>query len=95
MKIRKDKLTGAQKKLYNILIDIWDDVDFIAGVLNSLESDEECEDVIEYIENNKAVSPSQITLLAIDIDHSRGGIIKDAFFADLEKAAKELKHGKR
>lgn len=90
MIIKVEKLTGAEKKLYEMLLKIWDDTDFIGGALNSLIDDEEREEVIEFIESNEDVTASQITLLTLDIDQSRDNIIKDAFFKDLEEIVKEL-----
>lgn len=90
MKIKVDKLTETEKKLYEMLLKMWDDTDFLVGALNSLVDDEEREEVIEFIESNEDVTASQITLLTLDISQSRDNIIMDAFFKGLEETAKEL-----
>lgn len=90
MKIKVEKLTETEKKLYEMLLKIWDDTDFLVGALNSLVDDEEREEVIEFIESNEDVTASQITLLTLDISQSRDNIIMDTFFKDLEEIAKEL-----
>lgn len=90
MKIKIDKLTETEKHLYKLLLSIWDDNDFIIGVLNALEDDDECKEVIEFIESKEKVTASEITLLSLDISQSRDNIITDAFFADLEEIAKQI-----
>lgn len=90
MKIKVEKLTETEKKLYEMLLKMWDDTDFLVGALNSLVDDEEREEVIEFIESNEDVTASQITLLTLDISQSRDNIIMDAFFKGIEEIAKEL-----
>ena len=90
MKIKVEKLTETEKKLYEMLLKIWDDTDFLVGALNSLKDDEEREEVIEFIESNEDVTASQITLLTLDINQSRSNIIKDSFFTDLKETSKQI-----
>lgn len=90
MKVKVDKLTETEKKLYEMLLKIWDDTDFLVGVLNSLKDDEEREEVIEFIESNDDVTSEQITLLSLDISQSRDSIIRDSFFKGLEEISKEI-----
>lgn len=90
MKIKMEKLSDTEKQLLELLSAIWNNSDFIIGVLNSLKNDDERKEVIEFIENNDDVTSEQIDLLSLDISQSRDNIIVDAFFKDLEKIAKEL-----
>lgn len=90
MKIKMEKLSDAEKQLLELLSTIWNNPDFIVGVLNSLKDDDERKEVIEFIENNDDVTSEQIDLLSLDISQSRDNIIVDAFFKDLEEIAKEL-----
>ena len=91
MKIKIEKLSNTEKQLLELLSEIWDDSDFIVGVLNSLKDDDERKEIIEFIENNDDVTSEQIVLLSLDISQSRDNIIVDAFFKDLEEVAKYLK----
>ena len=91
MKIKMEKLSNTEKQLLELLSEIWDDSDFIVGVLNSLKDDDERKEVIEFIENNDDATSEQIVLLSLDISQSRDNIIVDAFFKDLEEVAKYLK----
>jgi len=90
MKVNIDKLTKTEKKLYEMLLKIWPDNDFLVGTLNSLKDDAEREEVIEFIESNDDVTSEQIDLLSLDISRGRNDMIRDAFFKDLEEIAKEL-----
>ena len=85
-----EKLSDTEKQLLELLSTIWDNPDFIVGVLNSLKDDDERKEIIEFIENNDDVTSEQIDLLSLDISQSRDNIIVDAFFKDLEEIAKEI-----
>lgn len=63
--------TEKEKALLAMLVNIWDDDDFIVGVMNDLESESEKEKVIHFIEENHDVSPEEIVLLSLEIDLSR------------------------
>lgn len=84
------KLTETEKELVEKLRAIWNDKEFVMGVLSHLKDDEEREEIIEFIGSNDDVVSEQITLLALDISQTRDNIIRDAFFKDLEEIAKEL-----
>ena len=75
-----EKLSDTEKQLLELLSTIWDNPDFIVGVLNSLKDDDERKEIIEFIENNDDVTSEQIDLLSLDISQSRDNIIVDAFF---------------
>lgn len=85
-----EKLSDTEKQLLELLSTIWNNPDFIVGVLNSLKDDDERKEVIEFVENNEDVTSEQIDLLSLDISQSRDNIIVDAFFKDLEEIAKEI-----
>lgn len=61
----KEKL---KKRLYEIL----GDRDFVLGVVSPLDGESEMKQVLDYIEANEKVEPSQIILLAMSIDKDRG-----------------------
>ena len=84
------KLTDVEKELVRKLRKIWNDKEFVVCVLAHLESDDECKEVIEFIDSNDNVKSEDVVLLSLDIDQSRDNIIKDAFFKDLEEIVKEL-----
>lgn len=84
------KLTEVEKELVKKLRDIWNDKEFVIGVLSHLKDDEERGELIEFIDSNDNVTSEVVTLLALDISQARDNIIRDAFFADLEKMVKEL-----
>jgi hypothetical protein len=88
MKIKMEKLTESEKQLVELLSEIWNNNDFIIGVLNSLENDDERKEVIEFIESNETVTTEQIDLLSLEISGSRTDIIRDSFYADLIELAK-------
>nr|DAN07531.1 MAG TPA: hypothetical protein [Caudoviricetes sp.] len=84
------KLTEVEKELVKKLRDIWNDKEFVIGVLSHLKDDEERGELIEFIGSNDDVTSEAVTLFALDISQARDNIIRDAFFADLEKIAKEI-----
>lgn len=67
MKVNADKLTDTEYRLYKMLIEIWDDVEFHVAVLNRLKSDEEREQVINFIERNKNVTSEDVELMSLHI----------------------------
>lgn len=84
-------LTELEKELVKKLRTIWNDKEFVIGVLSHLKDDEERGELIEFIDNNDDVTSEAVTLLSLDISQSRDNIIVDAFFKDLEEVAKYLK----
>nr|DAH31964.1 MAG TPA: hypothetical protein [Caudoviricetes sp.] len=84
------KLTETEKELVKKLRAIWNDKEFVIGVLSYLKDDEERAEVAEFIDSNDDVTSESVTLLALDISQKRDNVIVDAFFSDLEKIAKEL-----
>lgn len=84
------KLTEVEKELVEKLRAIWNDKEFVIGVLSHLKDDEERGELIEFIDSSDDVTSEAVTLLALDISQARDNIIRDAFFADLETIAKEI-----
>jgi hypothetical protein len=64
-------LTHTEEKLIQVLRDIWDDKEFVLGVLTDLETDEERQAVLDYIQHNDGVTTEDIVLLALHIDNER------------------------
>lgn len=58
--------TETSKKLFDLLKDIWNDNDFIAGVLANLKNDENKQKMIVALEDG-LTDTDTITLLALDI----------------------------
>lgn len=54
-------------KLEKLLYAISDDEDFIDGIFSEMETPEDVQTVIDYIERGVDVDPTQISLLSIDI----------------------------
>ena len=71
MIIKTEKLTITERQLAEMLSVIWDNNDFIVGVLNVLKNDDERNEVIEFIESNDDVTSEQIDLLSLNISQSR------------------------
>lgn len=86
-------MTQIRKRLVAELRKIWNDKDFVRGIITYLETDEECEEMLSFISKNKDVTASELTLMALDIDSEREneGIIVDDFLSGLAEMANELK----
>lgn len=63
--------TEKEKALLDILTNVWDDDDFIVGVMNDLESESERERVIRFIEESPDISTEEIVMLSLEIDQAR------------------------
>lgn len=69
------KLTTIEKELVKKLYTIWDDDEFVLGIICDLDDDYERKFVLDFIESTDDVTPEQIILLALNI--------KDAITEDL------------
>lgn len=69
------KLTTIEKELVKKLYTIWDDDEFVLGIICDLDDDYERKFVLDFIESTDDVIPEQIILLALNI--------KDAITEDL------------
>lgn len=65
------KLTETEKELVKKLRDIWNDKEFVIGVLSHLKDDEERGEIIEFIASNDNVKSEDVVLLSLDIDRLR------------------------
>lgn len=61
----------AEIELCRKLVSIKADKDFVKGVMCYLETDEERQIVIDYIEKGEDVNTTQINLLSLDIELER------------------------
>ena len=64
-------LTKAEKELVQKLREIWNDKEFVIGILSHVESDEECRQVIEFIDGGDSIQSEEVVLVALDIDSRR------------------------
>ena len=64
-------LTETEKELVKKLRDIWNDKEFVIGVLSHLKDDEERGEIIEFIASNDNVKSEDVVLLSLDIDRLR------------------------
>ena len=60
-----------ETELIKKLLGIWDDEEFVLGVITDLETDREKKAVIDYIDQGKDIDPSSIALLSLHIDLER------------------------
>lgn len=65
------KLTETEKELAEKFRAIWNDKEFVIGVLSHLKDDEERGEIIEFIDSNDDVKSEDVVLLSLDIDRSR------------------------
>lgn len=61
------KLTETEKELVKKLRAIWNDKEFVIGVLSHLKDDEERGEIIEFIDSNDDVKSEDAVLLSLDI----------------------------
>lgn len=65
--------TDKEQELFDILHNMWNDVEFVNGVLSFLKTDDERQDMIDAIDCGDVKGPSDIVLFASDIDDDREG----------------------
>ena len=65
------RITPTEKQLISMLKEIWNDKDFVIGIITDLETDEERQVVIDYIKNADDVTPEDLVLLSLHIDTER------------------------
>lgn len=66
-----ERITPIEKQLISMLKDIWNDKDFVIGIITDLETDDERQLVIDYIKNNDGAKPDDLVLLSLHIDNER------------------------
>lgn len=59
--------TDTGKKLYDLLVESWDDSEFIYGVLARLRGDAQKQKLIDFIEEENETDSDVITLASLDI----------------------------
>lgn len=65
----REKLTQkseTSKKLSSLLADIWNDDDFVIGILGTLKTDEQKQKMIDILEDGET-DIAQINLISLDI----------------------------
>ena len=65
------KLTKTEEQLIDKLLAIWNDTEFVVGILAYLENDEERQMMLDYIAENEKVSTEELVLLSLSIDKQR------------------------
>ena len=65
------KLTRTERQLVDKLLTIWNDEEFVAGILAYLEDDAERQMVLDYIAENENASTEDLVLLSLYIDQQR------------------------
>ena len=65
------RMTPIEKQLVSMLKEIWNDRDFVIGIITDLETDDERQMVIDYIKNADDVTPEDLVLLSLHIDTER------------------------
>ena len=65
------KLTKTEERLVDKLLAIWNDAEFVAGILAYLESDAERQAMLDYIAETDNAAPDDLALLALFIDKQR------------------------
>ena len=59
--------TDTGKKLYDLLVESWDDSEFIYGVLARLRGDAQKQKLIDFIKEENETDSDVITLASLDI----------------------------
>lgn len=70
MKLIEPK-TPKEKELFDVLKNMWDDVEFINGTLTFLLYDDERQDMIDEIKAGNVKDPSDVVLFALQIHKDR------------------------
>lgn len=65
------ELTKTEERLVDKLLAIWNDTEFVVGILAYLEDDEERQMMLDYIAENEKVSTEDLVLLSLFIDKQR------------------------
>ena len=60
-----------RKELIRQVLDIWKDKEFVLGVVSPLESDDEIQQMLDFISSGEWSDPSDLTVKALWIDHDR------------------------
>ena len=66
-----ERAQGIKKKLAERVFEIKADYTYVYGVIGYLETDEECQLVLDYIDENPDVHISTLLLLALQLNEDR------------------------
>lgn len=66
-----ERAQGIKKKLADRVYEIKPDYTYVYGVIGYLETDEECQLVLDYIDENPNVHISTLLLLALQLNQDR------------------------
>ena len=69
-------ISRLELKLYNALLSVSDDDDFIIGAMTNVEHDDDRKSLIKFIESGKNVTYSNVLLESVILDQKRRGLIK-------------------
>lgn len=64
-------ISKTRKLLIDKLFSIWNNKNFVIGVICNLKSDDEVQHIIRFIQNNKGASTDDILLESLRIDSER------------------------
>lgn len=70
------KAIVLREVLIDQLLEIWKNENFVLGVMNFLENDEEVQHILDFIEKEEYASPSDITVEALYIAREREETLK-------------------
>ena len=65
------KLTKTEKRLVDKLFAIWNDAEFVAGIIAYLEDDAERQTMLDYLAENENATTEDLVLLSLFIDRQR------------------------
>lgn len=60
-----------KRKLFDKLKEIYNDKDFVCGVISNTKTDEERQVIIDYIDKGEDVTSDKITLLGLNLKRKR------------------------
>ncbi len=63
--IQYENLTPAGKEIYNMLVKVWDNDDFIIGVLSYINEEPDRIDFIEFLKKHPELNDEDITVYAL------------------------------
>lgn len=63
-------MTKTEERLFFRLKNLYNDKDFVVGVMSSVDDDSDAEAILSFIENGEDVTPENIILLALELDIS-------------------------
>ena len=63
--IQYENLTPAGKEIYNMLVKVWDNDDFIIGVLSYINEELDRIDFIEFLKKHPELNDEDITVYAL------------------------------